>query len=110
MTNASALLDALAEPTRRSIVERLVVQPSAVSDIARELPISRSAVSQHLQILKSVGLVTDHAEGTRRIYRVDPDALAIIRSYFDAFWKRSLASFQDAAELSERTKGSGAEK
>ena len=61
------------------------------------MPITRSAVSQHLQILKSVGLVTDHAEGTRRIYRVDPDALAIIRAYFDAFWKRSLAAFQQAA-------------
>ena len=98
MTNASVLLDVLAEPTRRVILERLVAQPSAVSDIAREMPISRSAVSQHLQILKSVGLVTDHAEGTRRIYRVDPDGLAIICSYFDAFWKRSLSSFQDAAQ------------
>jgi DNA-binding transcriptional ArsR family regulator len=98
MTNASALLDVLAEPTRRAIVERLAAQPSSVSDIARDMPISRSAVSQHLQILKSVGLVCDQAEGTRRIYRVDPDALAIIRAYFDAFWKRSLASFQAAAE------------
>ena len=88
MTNASEMLGALAEPTRRVILERLVAQPSAVSDIAREMPISRSAVSQHLQILKSVGLVTDHAEGTRRIYQVDPEALAIIRSYFDAFWKK----------------------
>ncbi len=91
------MLDALAEPTRREIVERLAAKPAAVSDIAREMPISRSAVSQHLQLLKSVGLVTDHAEGTRRIYQVDPDALAIIRSYFDAFWKRSLASFQESA-------------
>src|ERR1700742_5161632 len=97
MTNASELLDALAEPTRRAILERLVTHPAAVSDIAREMPISRSAVSQHLQILKSVGLVVDQAEGTRRIYRVDPDALAIIRTYFDTFWKRSLASFQDVA-------------
>ncbi len=98
MTNASAMLDAIAEPTRRVILERLVAQPSAVSDIARDLPISRSAVSQHLQILKAAGLVTDHAEGTRRIYQVDPDALAIIRSYFDAFWKRSLASFREATQ------------
>src|SRR6478735_7696739 len=97
MANASLMLDALAEPTRREIVERLAAKPAAVSDIAREMPISRSAVSQHLQLLKSVGLVTDHAEGTRRIYQVDPDALAVIRSYFDAFWKRSLASFEDAA-------------
>jgi DNA-binding transcriptional ArsR family regulator len=102
MTNANGLLDALAEPTRRAILERLVAGPSAVSDIARDMPISRSAVSQHLQLLKSVGLVTDHAEGTRRIYQVDPDALAIICSYFDAFWKRSLASFQEAAARTER--------
>lgn len=98
MANASQLLDALAEPTRREIVERLVAQPCSVSDIAREMPITRSAVSQHLQILKSVGLVSDHAEGTRRIYRVDPDALAIIRAYFDSFWRRSLDAFQQAAE------------
>jgi predicted transcriptional regulator len=96
-TNASVLLDALTEPTRRQILERLATQPAAVSDIAREMPISRSAVSQHLQILKSVCLVTDRADGTRRIYQVDPDALSIIRAYFDAFWTRSLASFQQAA-------------
>jgi DNA-binding transcriptional ArsR family regulator len=101
--NASELLDALAEPTRRQIVERLVTQPSSVSDIAREMPISRSAVSQHLQILKSVGLVSDQADGTRRIYRVDPDALAIIRAYFDSFWKRSLDAFRQAAERPEGT-------
>lgn len=101
MTNASVLLDALTESTRREIVERLVSQPSSVSDIARDMPISRSAVSQHLQILKSVGLVTDHAVGTRRIYRVEPDALAIIRSYFDAFWTRSLTAFQDAVQRDE---------
>lgn len=98
MTNASDLLEVLAEPTRRAIVERLAERPSAVSDLARDMPITRSAVSQHLQILKSVGLVTDQAVGTRRIYRVDPDALAIIRAYFDAFWARSLAAFQEAAE------------
>lgn len=97
MTNADRLLDVLAEPTRRGILERLAEHPSSVSDIARELPISRSAVSQHLQVMKSAGLVTDHAEGTRRIYRVDPDALAIIRAYFDSFWQRSLSAFQDAA-------------
>jgi DNA-binding transcriptional ArsR family regulator len=91
-------LDALAEPTRRAIVERLVAQPSSVSDIARDMPISRSAVSQHLQVLKGVGLVDDRAEGTRRIYHVDPDALAIIRSYYDMYWKRSLTSFKDAVE------------
>ena len=94
-------MDALAEPTRREIVERLVARPSSVTDIAADMPITRSAVSQHLQILKSVGLVVARAEGTRRIYRVDPDALAIIRAYFDSFWKRSLEAFQQAAEQPE---------
>ena len=98
MTNASALIDAIAEPTRRAIVERLVDAPAAVSDLARDMPITRSAVSQHLQILKSVGLVTDRAVGTRRVYTVDPDALAVIRAYFDAFWTRSLTAFRDAAQ------------
>lgn len=93
------MLDAIAEPTRRAIVERLADGPAAVSDLARDMPITRSAVSQHLQILKSVGLVNDRAVGTRRVYAVDPDALAMIRAYFDAFWTRSLAAFQAAAEL-----------
>jgi DNA-binding transcriptional ArsR family regulator len=99
MANVSALIEALGEPTRRSIVERLVEGPASVTDVARDLPITRSAVSQHLQILKSVGLVVDRAVGTRRIYTVDPEALAAIRAYFDAFWTRSLAAFQAAAEL-----------
>jgi DNA-binding transcriptional ArsR family regulator len=98
VTNASALVDAIAEPTRRAIVERLVDGPAAVTELARDLPISRSAVSQHLQVLKGVGLVTDKAVGTRRIYSVDSDALAVIRAYFDSFWTRSLATFRDAAQ------------
>lgn len=69
-----------------------------MTDLARDMPITRSAVSQHLQILKSVGLVTDRAVGTGRVYTVDPDALAVIRAYFDAFWTRSLAALRDAAE------------
>ncbi|HEX2903173.1 MAG TPA: metalloregulator ArsR/SmtB family transcription factor [Jatrophihabitans sp.] len=97
MTNASALLDALAEPTRRVIVERLSTGPAAVTELARDLPISRSAVSQHLQVLKAAGLVSDRAEGTKRVYRVNPEALAIIRAYFDSFWQRSLAAFEQAA-------------
>ena len=103
MTNASALIDAIAEPTRRAILERLVDAPAAVSDLAKDMPITRSAVSQHLQVLKAVGLVNDRAVGTRRVYTVDPDALAVIRSYFDAFWNRSLAAFRDAAHQQEDT-------
>lgn len=102
MTNATALLDAISEPTRRTIVERLVDQPAAVSELARGLPITRSAVSQHLQVLKSVGLVTSRAVGTRRVYAVDPDALAILRAYFDSFWTRSLTAFREAAEQPEQ--------
>lgn len=98
------LLDAIAEPTRRTIVERLVERPAAVSDLAHDLPITRSAVSQHLQILKAVGLVSDRAVGTRRIYTVNPDALAVICAYFDAFWTRSLDAFRDAAEQPEDTR------
>jgi DNA-binding transcriptional ArsR family regulator len=103
-TNASALLDAMNEPMRRVLVERLADHPASATDLSRDLPISRSAVSQHLQILKSVGLVADRAEGTRRIYHVDPDALAIIRAYFDSFWTRSLASFQQAVERPEENR------
>ena len=98
MTNVSALIDAIAEPTRRAIVERLVDGSASVSEIARDMPITRSAVSQHLQILKSVGLVTYQTVSTRRLYTVEPDALATIRAYFDAFWTRSLSAFRDAAE------------
>jgi len=102
-TNASVLLDALVEPMRRTIVERLASRPAAVTDLARDLPITRSAVSQHLQILKSAGLVTDRAVGTRRIYAVEPEALAVLRAYFDTFWTRSLTAFRDAAEQPEDT-------
>ncbi len=103
MTNASVLLDALVEPMRRTIVERLASRPAAVTDLARDLPITRSAVSQHLQILKSAGLVTDRAVGTRRIYAVEPEALAVLRAYFDTFWTQSLTAFRDAAEQLEDT-------
>ena len=71
--------------------------------MARDLPITRSAVSQHLQVLKSVGLVQDRSEGRRRVYTVDPAALAVLRAYFDAFWSRSLTAFRDAAERAQPT-------
>ncbi|MGN6608900.1 MAG: ArsR/SmtB family transcription factor [Jatrophihabitans sp.] len=103
MANASELLDVLSEPTRRQIVERLAGAPSSVTELADGMTITRSAVSQHLQLLKSVGLVSDRREGTRRIYSVDPDALAILRSYFESFWQRSLQSFQRAAATTEET-------
>jgi DNA-binding transcriptional ArsR family regulator len=96
------MLEALAEPVRREIVERLVERPSAVTDLAHDMPIGRSAVSQHLQVLKRAQLVTDHAAGTRRIYQVDPDALAILRAYFESFWSRSLETFGELADSDHR--------
>lgn len=91
-------LDALGDPTRRAIFERLAQGPLAVGDVARGLPVSRPAVSQHLKVLKDVGLVSDRAEGTRRLYQVDPAGLAALRAYFDAFWTDALDAFRIAAE------------
>jgi DNA-binding transcriptional ArsR family regulator len=98
MTNAAAMMTALGDPTRQQIFDRLASGPSPVGVLARDLPVSRPAVSQHLKVLKDVGLVTDRQEGTRRLYSVDPQGLAILRSYLDQFWDRSLAAFQAAAE------------
>jgi DNA-binding transcriptional ArsR family regulator len=97
MTNHAAALTALADPTRRAIFERLARAPSAVGELARGLPVSRPAVSQHLKVLKSAGLVTDQAAGTRRVYSVDSAGVAAIRDYFEQFWQQSLASFATAA-------------
>ena len=97
MTNHGAVLTALADPTRRAIFERLAGSPSAVGELARELPVSRPAVSQHLKVLKSAGLVTDYADGTRRIYSVDSAGVGAIRDYFEQFWQQSLARFKAVA-------------
>ncbi|WP_433360946.1 ArsR/SmtB family transcription factor [Actinoplanes sp. CA-142083] len=97
MTNATAMLTALGDPTRQAIFERLADGPLAVGQLAGVLPISRPAVSQHLKVLKDVGLVTDRQDGTRRLYSVDPDGLAVLRAHLDGFWERSLAAFQQHA-------------
>jgi DNA-binding transcriptional ArsR family regulator len=86
-------MDALGDPTRRAIFERLRSGPLPVVELARGLPVSRPAVSQHLRVLKDAGLVLDSKDGTRRIYRVDPDGLAGIRAYFDSFWDEALGRF-----------------
>jgi DNA-binding transcriptional ArsR family regulator len=91
-------LDALGDPTRRAIFERLRSGPLAVGELARGLPVSRPAVSQHLRVLKEAGLVTDRAQGTRRLYRVDQRGLAGLRDYFESFWDETLAAFREAAE------------
>jgi len=97
MTNAAAMMTALGDPTRQLIFDRLASGPRPVGELARDLPVSRPAVSQHLKVLKDVGLVSDRQEGTRRLYSVDPQGLAVLRSYLDGFWDRSLAAFQAAA-------------
>ncbi|HYZ77744.1 MAG TPA: metalloregulator ArsR/SmtB family transcription factor [Gaiellaceae bacterium] len=93
---------ALADPTRRAVFERLRGGPRPVGEIARDLPVSRPAVSQHLRVLKDAGLVTERRDGTRRLYRVDPNGVAAIRDYFDEFWNEALAAFKAAAESEGR--------
>jgi len=89
---------ALADPTRRSVFERLLDGPQPVGRIARGMPVSRPAVSQHLKVLKEAGLVTDRAEGTRRVYCIDPHGLAAVRRYLDQFWDQALTAFAAEAE------------
>ena len=97
-------MNALGDPTRRTIFERLALRPMAVGELAGELPVSRPAVSQHLRVLRDAGLVRDRAEGTRHVYSVDPDGVAAVRSYFDRFWDQALADFKAAAERRERSR------
>ena len=97
-------LHALGDPTRRAVLEELREGPRAVGEIAARLPVSRPAVSQHLRVLKEAGLVTERQNGTRRLYRVDPDGLAELREYLEGFWEEALASFKTAAEKEERRK------
>lgn len=85
-------LGALGDPTRRAIFELLAARPRAVGELARELPVSRPAVSQHLKVLKEVALVTDSADGTRRLYRVDPRGVHALRDYLDQLWDNALAA------------------
>jgi DNA-binding transcriptional ArsR family regulator len=89
-------MDALGDPTRRRIFELLQRGPRAVGELAGDLPVSRPAVSQHLRVLKEAGLVTERREGTRRIYRLDPNGLGELRAYFDQFWTTALESFETA--------------
>jgi DNA-binding transcriptional ArsR family regulator len=91
-------LAALGDPTRRAIFERLAERPAAVGELAQELPVSRPAVSQHLKVLKVVGLVSDRALGPRRIYHLEPEGLRALRAYLDTCWNRSLTAFEAAAK------------
>jgi DNA-binding transcriptional ArsR family regulator len=97
MSYQAALL-ALADPTRRSVFEQLRRGPKSVGSIAAEMPVSRPAVSQHLGVLKKAGLVGDRAEGTRRVYYIDPNGLAAIRIWLDQFWDDALLAYQAEVE------------
>jgi DNA-binding transcriptional ArsR family regulator len=96
-------LTALGDPTRRAIFERLADRPRAVGELARELPVSRPAVSQHLKVLKDAGLVIEQRAGTRRIYQLDPEGVGALRRYLHQFWNRALTAFKAAAEQPEET-------
>ena len=91
-------LTALGDPTRRAIFERLSGGPLPVGEIARNLPVSRPAVSQHLKVLKDAGLVLDTADGNRRLYRIDPRGIDGLRAWLDQFWNQALDAYKQAVE------------
>ena len=95
-------LDALGDPTRRAILERLLNGPRPVGELAREFTVSRPAISQHLRVLKNARLVVDRPEGNRRIYELNPAGVDALRNYFDRFWTQALAAFKKAAEEDSR--------
>ena len=98
MTYADKVLDALGDPTRRTVFKRLRAGARSVSELAEGLDVSRPAVSQHLAVLKAARLVTDQADGTRRLYSVDPRGIEAVRGWIDGFWDQTLAAFKAAAE------------
>lgn len=99
------VLECLSDPTRRRVFERLRSGPQSVGVLARGLPVSRPAVSQHLKVLKAAGLVSDRSEGTRRVYHIDPDGLGELRRWIDQFWDDALESFKDEVEQSQTARG-----
>jgi DNA-binding transcriptional ArsR family regulator len=98
VTDQGTPIGALGDATRRTIFELLADGPRPVGEIARELPVTRPAVSQHLKVLKEAGLVIDHRRGTRRLYQLNPGGVAMLRAYFDQFWNRALVAFKQAVE------------
>jgi DNA-binding transcriptional ArsR family regulator len=91
-------LDALGDPTRRAILAQLVDGPKAVVDLAREFPVSRPAISQHLRVLKQANLVKDRPEGNRRLYQLNPEGFATVREYLEQFWGQALHAFRRKVE------------
>jgi DNA-binding transcriptional ArsR family regulator len=100
MAYGNAAFAALADPTRRKVLERLAAGPRAVGELAEGLPVSRPAVSQHLKVLKEAGLVSDSQDGARRIYAIDPKGLGAMRAWLDQFWDRALEAFKAELEAS----------
>ncbi len=98
-------LEALGDPTRMAIFQQLTNGPLAVTELAGTMTVSRPAVSQHLKVLKDAGLVSDSKSGTRRIYQLNPEGIALLRSHFDQVWEKALGAFQAAAETPEPSKG-----
>jgi DNA-binding transcriptional ArsR family regulator len=98
MANQSAVWTALGDTTRRAIFERLADRPQTVGELARKLPVTRPAVSQHLKVLKDAGLVVDRRVGNRRIYKVNPDGVGALRAQIDRFWSKALATYKEVAE------------
>ena len=91
-------LDALGDSTRRAILARLLNGPLAVGELARDFPVSRPAISQHLRLLKQANLVIDKQAGTRRVYQIHAEGFNSLREYFDQFWTRALDSFKNKVE------------
>lgn len=98
MDNPDKAFNALGDPTRRAIFEKLRSQPMTVAAIADGLPVSRPAVSQHLKVLKEAKLISIHSKGTKNFCRIDPDGVVAMRFYLDQFWDTALAAFKSAAE------------
>ena len=97
-TYLQAGLDALGDSTRMAIFQMLAGGPIAVNELARTLPVSRPAVSQHLRVLKDAGLVTDSRAGTRRLYQLNPEGIACLRAHFDTMWTQAMSAFQTSVE------------
>jgi len=93
-------LDALGDPTRRAILARLLAGPLPVGELARDFPVSRPAISQHLRVLKNANLVVDHAAGNRRLYQLNPAGFETLREYFEQFWDQALSAFKRKVEES----------
>ena len=98
MTYQGQQLDALGDPTRRAILARLIGGPISVGELAREFPVSRPAISQHLRVLKQANLVADRPAGTRRLYQLNPEGFASLREYFEQFWGQALSAFRRKIE------------